>query len=86
MGADGIVLTEHSSAQITNIFKYILWSYGNYKTSLIKKFIKTLDYLKKNGYWIYSLDMGGKEINDKFKFDKKSVLIVGNEKNRKKYP
>lgn len=80
MGADGIVLTEHSSAQITNITS----NTSSGATEIIKHHIsknlsRTLDYLKKNGYWIYSLDMGGKEINDKFKFDKKSVLIVGNE-------
>tara|TARA_Y100000996_G_scaffold413756_1_gene402762 strand:- start:927 stop:1649 length:723 start_codon:yes stop_codon:yes gene_type:complete len=80
MGVDGIILTEHSSAQITNVTSNTSSGATEIiKHHLSKNLSRTLDFLKKNGYWIYSLDMGGKKINDNFKFDKKSVLVIGNE-------
>ncbi len=80
MGADGIILTEHSSAQITNTTS----STSSGATEIIKHHIsknlsRSLETLKNRGYWIYSLDMSGDEINNNFRFDKKSALIIGNE-------
>jgi len=40
---------------------------------------RSLEELKKNGYWTYALDMKGKLITKDFKFDKKTILILGNE-------
>ena len=80
MGADGILLSEHSSADINDVTS--LTSSGAVevlKYHVSKNINRTIEVLKKSGYWTYSLDMSGKEMNREFNFDKKSVIIVGNE-------
>ncbi len=80
IGADGIVIPEHSSAQINNTTSTT--SSGAIevlKFNISKNLSRTLEDLKKLGYWTYSLDMTGEILTKKFNFDKRSVLIVGNE-------
>ena len=80
IGADGIVIPEHSSAQINNTTSTT--SSGAIevlKFNISKNISRTLEDFKKLGYWIYSLDMTGKIMTKEFNFDKRSVLIVGNE-------
>ena len=78
---DGIILPEHSSASITSTTATIsTGAVEVVKFHIAKNIARTIEVLKKNYYWIYSLDMNGKDIvNKNFKFDKKSVLIIGNE-------
>ncbi len=80
MGADGLLLSEHSSADINDVTS--LTSSGAVevlKYHVSKNINRTIEVLKKSGYWTYSLDMSGQEINREFIFDKKSVIIVGSE-------
>ena len=80
MGADGLLLSEHSSADINDVTS--LTSSGAVevlKYHVSKNINRTIEVLKKSGYWTYSLDMSGEEMNREFNFDKKSVIIVGNE-------
>ncbi len=80
IGADGIVMPEHSSAQINNTTSTT--SSGAIevlKFNVSKNISRTLEDLKKLGYWTYSLDITGQILTKKFDFDKRSVLIVGNE-------
>ena len=80
MGADGLLLSEHSSADINDVTS--LTSSGAVevlKYHVSKNINRTIEVLKKSGYWTYSLDMSGQEMNREFNFDKKSVIIVGNE-------
>ena len=80
IGADGIVIPEHSSAQINNTTSTT--SSGAIevlKFNISKNISRTLEDFKKSGYWIYSLDMTGKIMTKEFNFDKRTVLIVGNE-------
>ena len=80
IGADGLVLSEHSSADINDVTS--LTSAGAVevlKYHVSKNINRSIEVLKKNGYWTYSLDMSGQEINKDFKFDNKSVIIVGSE-------
>ena len=88
IGADGLMLSEHSSADINDVTS--LTSSGAVevlKYHVSKNINRSIEVLKKSGYWTYSLDMSGQEINKDFKFDKKSVIIVGSEGKgiRKKY-
>ncbi len=79
-GADGLLLSEHSSADINDVTS--LTSSGAVealKYHVSKNINRTIEVLKKSGYWTYSLDMSGKKMNRKFNFDNKSVIIVGNE-------
>ena len=80
IGADGLLLSEHSSADINDVTS--LTSSGAVevlKYHVSKNINRSIEVLKKNGYWTYSLDMSGQEINKDFKFDNKSVIIVGSE-------
>ena len=80
MGADGLLLSEHSSADINDVTS--ITSSGAVevlKYHVSKNINRTIEVLKKSGYWTYSLDMSGEEINREFNFDKKSVIIIGNE-------
>ena len=80
IGADGIVIPEHSSAQINNTTSTT--SSGAIevlKFNISKNIPRTLEDFKKSGYWIYSLDMTGEIMTKEFNFDKRTVLIVGNE-------
>tara|TARA_E500000331_G_scaffold157406_1_gene152681 strand:- start:92 stop:817 length:726 start_codon:yes stop_codon:yes gene_type:complete len=80
IGADGIVIPEHSSAQINNTTSTT--SSGAIevlKFNISKNISRTLEELKKLGYWTYSLDMTGEKLTKKYNFDKRTVLIVGNE-------
>ena len=80
IGADGLLLSEHSSADINDVTS--LTSSGAVevlKYHVSKNINRTIEVLKKSGYWTYSLDMSGEEMNREFNFDKKSVIIVGNE-------
>ncbi len=80
MGADGLLLSEHSSANINDVTS--LTSSGAVevlKYHVSKNINRTIEVLKKSGYWTYSLDMSGQEMNREFNFDKKSVIIVGSE-------
>jgi tRNA G18 (ribose-2'-O)-methylase SpoU len=80
MGADGLLLSEHSSADINDVTS--ITSSGAVevlKYHVSKNINRTIEVLKKSGYWTYSLDMSGQEMNREFNFDKKSVIIVGSE-------
>ena len=80
MGVDGIVISEHSSAKLTNITSSTsAGAIEIIKHHQSKNLSRTIEILKKNGYWIYALDTNSEEINDTFLFDQKSVLILGNE-------
>ena len=80
MGADGLLLSEHSSADINDVTS--LTSSGAVevlKYHVSKNINRTIEVLKKSDYWTYSLVMSGQEMNREFNFDKKSVIIVGSE-------
>ena len=80
MGADGLLISEHSSADINDVTS--LTSSGAVevlKYHVSKNINRSIEVLKKSGYWTYSLDMSGEEMNRDFIFDKKSVIIIGNE-------
>ena len=78
---NGVIIPEHGSAGITSITATI--SSGAVeiiKFHIAKNISRTIEVLKKNNYWIYSLDMKGKEnLDNNFKFDRRSVIILGNE-------
>ena len=77
----GIIIPEHSSAGITTSTASIsAGAIELVKFHISKNISRTIEILKKKNYWIYSLDMKGKDILDSdFKFDKRSVIILGNE-------
>ena len=79
-GVSGIIIPDYSSAPITS--STVNTSAGAIeilKFHISKNLNRSLEELKKNGYWTYALDMKGKLITKDFRFDKKTILILGNE-------
>ena len=82
IGVNGIIIPEHSSATITrSTANTSAGAIELLKFHISKNLNKSLEDLKKIGYWTYALDMKGKLINKHFKFDKKTIIILGNEAN-----
>ena len=82
IGVDGIIIPEHSSAPITgSTANTSAGAIELLKFHISKNLNRSLENLKKIGYWTYSLDINGKIINKDFKFDKKTIIILGNEAN-----
>ena len=80
MGVNGIILPEHSSATISgSTANTSAGAIEILKFHISKNLNRSLEELKKNGYWTYSLDMKGELISKNFKFDKKTIIIVGSE-------
>ena len=81
-GVNGIIIPDHSSAPITSsTASTSAGAIEILKFHISKNLNRSLEELKKNGYWTYALDMKGKLINKNFKFDKKTIIILGNEAN-----
>ena len=82
IGVNGIIIPEHSSAPITgSTANTSAGAIELLKFHISKNLNRSLEDLKKIGYWTYALDMKGKLINKHFKFDKKTIIILGNEAN-----
>ena len=82
LGVNGIIIPEHSSAPITgSTANTSAGAIELLKFHISKNLNRSLEDLKKIGYWTYALDMKGKLINKNFKFDKKTIIILGNEAN-----
>ena len=79
-GVKGIIIPDHSSAPITSsTANTSAGAIEILKFHISKNLNRSLEELKKNGYWTYALDMKGKLITKDFRFDKKTILILGNE-------
>ena len=79
-GVNGIIIPDHSSAPITSsTASSSAGAIEILKFHISKNLNRSLEELKKNGYWTYALDMKGKLITKDFRFDKKTIIILGNE-------
>jgi len=82
IGVNGIIIPEHSSVSITgSTANTSAGAIELLKFHISKNLNRSLEELKKNGYWTYALDVKGKPINKNFIFDKKTIIILGNEAN-----
>ena len=82
IGVNGIIIPEHSSVSITgSTANTSAGAIELLKFHISKNLNRSLEELKKNGYWTYALDVKGKSINKNFRFDKKTIIILGNEAN-----
>ena len=77
-GVNGIIIPDHSSAPITSsTASSSAGAIEILKFHISKNLNRSLEELKKNGYWTYALDMKGKLITKDFKFDKKNDSHFG---------
>lgn len=82
LGADAIIYKKNNQVQINEtVIKVSTGAIANIACICVVNLNESIKQLKDNGYWIYAsvLDNSSQEIS-KVKFDKKSVLVVGNEK------
>ncbi len=79
-GADGLIIPKDRSAGVTdNVLKR---SCGGHTYLPIVKVVnigRSLDFLKKKGFWIIGASGGGDENVYRFNWDREVVLVMGNE-------
>lgn len=78
-----IIYKEHGQVQITDfVTKSSMGGISKVNMIQVTNLSNTIDLLKKAGYWIYASTLSNKSQDySNIKFDKKTVLIVGNENN-----
>ena len=81
-GLDGLIYSNRNNAPVTDTV--VRSSAGSiFKTNVIRvgNISNCLKKLKENGFWIYGTDVKSENSEDlyKSKFDKKSVILLGNE-------
>lgn len=78
-----IIYKEHGQVQITDfVAKSSMGGISKVNMIQVTNLSNTIDLLKKAGYWIYASTLSNKSQDySNIKFDKKTVLIVGNENN-----
>jgi 23S rRNA (guanosine2251-2'-O)-methyltransferase len=78
-GADGVVIPKTGSASVTeSVIRISAGAAEHIKVAKVANLNKTIEYLKKNGYWIYALEAGGEDIYAE-DFSGNVALVVGGE-------
>ena len=78
-GVDGIIIPKDRSVQVNStVIKVSTGAIENVKISKVTNLVNTINYLKKNGYWIVGTDMNGTNYT-KLDYKGKIALIIGNE-------
>ena len=79
-GLDAIILLKNRSADITPIVTRIAVGGAEFvKIFKIINLARSLDTLKKYGFWVYGLDERGEKTLTETDFDEKTVFVVGAE-------
>lgn len=78
---DGIILPKNRSVSVNEtVMKTSVGALYNVKICQVTNLKGTIDYLKKNGFWIYGASMDGENYKE-VKYGDKTCLIIGNEGN-----
>jgi len=78
-GADGVVIPKTGSASVTeSVIRISAGAAEHIKVAKVANLNQTIEYLKKNGYWIYALEAGGEDIYAE-DFSGNVALVVGGE-------
>lgn len=78
-GVHGIIIPKRRQVGINNtVYKTACGACEYVKVARVSNLVSAIDYLKKNGIWVYGTDMNGENI---FKTDFKSdsAIVIGNE-------
>lgn len=78
-GADGVIISKANSASVTeSVVRISAGAAEHVKVARVTNLNQAIDYLKKNGYWVYGLEADGEDI---YKEDLRGniALIVGGE-------
>ena len=78
-GADGVVIPKSGSASVTeSVIRISAGAAEHIKVAKVSNLNQAVEFLQKNGYWVYALEAGGEDIY-KEKFDGNVALVVGGE-------
>ena len=79
-GADGVVIPERRAAGLTEtVAKAAAGALEHLAVGRITNINRTLDDLKKRGYWVYGLDAGGDQAYDQVEYMLPSAIVLGGE-------
>lgn len=78
-GIDGIIIPKDRSVEVNGtVMKVSTGTLENVPISRVTNLNQTIDYLKKNGYWIIGTDMEGTNYSE-IDYKGKIAVIIGNE-------
>lgn len=81
MGVDSIIIPKDRSVQVNDtVYKTSVGAINNVKIIMVSNLVNAIDYLKENGYFIYTADMDGEDYKH-VDYAPKKVLVVGSEGN-----
>ncbi len=81
LGIDAIIYKDNNQVKINDfVIKSSMGAINNLNMFKVVNFSRTIELLKKHGYWIYASTINSKAIdNTKVSYNDKTVIIVGNE-------
>ena len=78
-GVDGVVIPKNGSATVTeSVIRISAGAAEHMKVAKVANLNQTIEFLQKNGYWIYALEAGGEDIYAE-DFSGNVALVVGGE-------
>ncbi|MBR2809954.1 MAG: 23S rRNA (guanosine(2251)-2'-O)-methyltransferase RlmB [Solobacterium sp.] len=79
VGADGVIFKKTNAAGLTpTVAKVSAGAIDTVKCAAVTNLARTLDELKKKGWWVVGADMDGQDYRS-LKYDFNTVLVIGNE-------
>ena len=80
-GVDGIIIPKDRSVDVNGtVMKTSVGTLDNMKIVSVTNLVNTMEYLKKEGYWITSTDMEGTDYN-KIDYKGSCCIVIGSEGN-----
>ena len=80
VGADGIIYRKHHGVRLNStVAKVASGSMEYVKVAEVTNLVKTLQDLKKKGYWVVGTDASAKDMYNKIDYRMNTVLVIGSE-------
>ncbi len=80
LGVNGVIIPSRRSAPVNDtVFKTSSGAADMIDIVEVANINNALETLKKNGFWIYGLDLTADKYLDEISFDKKTAIVLGNE-------
>ncbi|MGL5978474.1 MAG: 23S rRNA (guanosine(2251)-2'-O)-methyltransferase RlmB [Erysipelotrichaceae bacterium] len=80
IGVDGIIIGKHRSVGLTpTVAKVSTGAIDTVKVAQVTNMVKTIEYLKKQGYWVVGTDLENAKDYTEAMYDVPLVLVIGNE-------
>lgn len=78
-GVDGIIIPKNRSVEVTStVMRTSVGALDYVKIARVANLTETMNYLKKQGFWIVGTDMDGEDYQE-IDYRGKTVLVIGNE-------